>query len=56
MKKAEGGEEEEEQEEASMHDQTSVAHWSATLAFADLGAVAKEEDWRKSGGRRLIQN
>lgn len=34
----EGGEreqEEEEEEEPSMHDQTSVSHWSDSLAFSD---------------------
>lgn len=41
-----------EEEEPSMHDQTSVAHWSASLAFADWLLWPK----RKSGGWSLIKN
>lgn len=45
MEKKEGGEE----EEPSMHNQTSVPHWSASLTFADLLLWPKRK-MRKSGG------
>lgn len=54
MEKREGGVEREEQ--PSMHDQTSVSHWSTSLAFSDslLWPKRKEEDEeeeRRWGGR-----
>lgn len=38
-----------------MHDQTSVAHWPASLAFADLLLWPKRKV-RKSGSGSLIKN
>lgn len=40
-----------------MHDQTSVAHWSASPGICRLAAVAKEEDeeeWRLKSNQDII--
>lgn len=45
-------------EEPSMHDQTSVSHWSASLAFSDsvLWPKEEEEEEDKEGGVDVIEN
>lgn len=48
----EAGRREGQEEEPSMHDQTSVSHWSAPLAFSDLllWPKRKEEEEEEGGG------